>query len=320
MNSDNIYYYKNKIPVKNAIVVARMDYGEKTNNCIYVELLEYGCCKGILNHNELPKRLKLQKKAISDMKQAGQLICVVTKTPNIDKNGNSEIVELTLKGVDVKYHPNLFERFKNTEKILRLVKFISIKSSIEYDILIKKLHKKIIRPLTELDDYDGVDTLLTKYNYYLRNLEAFLDVLGISKNSPDYDNALSFLKPLIKETNASSTMLFDLFIWKGVLIDINSAESGMYIYPTNILQSLFRHIKKVFLNKTVDIRYIGAPSYKLIIKSISLDVVDELYNEIKNEIFEWFKQNNVKHFEISFQNKELTYGDVSITYPSRIEI
>jgi translation initiation factor 2 alpha subunit (eIF-2alpha) len=306
-----MFFYNQKYPTKNTIVIANMKLGDKNDNCMYVTLPEYNNINGILYRNELPKRLKLQKKAIADMKQAGQIVCVVTNTPIINQSSNIDIVELSVKGVDAKFHDALLSRYRNIEKLLKIVKFISIKFNMPYYELVKNLQKSIIFPLNDIDEDNGVDNFEVLYSSCLRDIGSLLKFVPLEDDIRM--KVIETLTLLIKETNASSTLNFNLTVWHGDYTGRNDVT---------ILQSVFRYIKEKFMEKTVDIRYGGAPKYQIIIRSVAIDNIDTLYSDIKTSMIEWMTDNNITRYDLQFDisQKEVVHGDVVITYPFQVDM
>lgn len=301
-----MYFYTDRYPEQGTIVIANMKVGDKSDNCMYVTLPEYNNVDGILYRNELPKRLKLQKKAIADMKQVGQIVCVVTNT-----SVESNLIELSIKGVDIKYHDLIISRYRNIEKIIKIMKYISITFKIPYYDLVKTLQESILIPLDSINEDNSVDNYDTLYSSCLRDIEAFLKFVPLVNDDLNLRiQVVDSLKGMIKETNASSSMMFDLFVWKGT--DKNSVT---------ILQDLFGFIKTKYADKTVEVRYIGAPKYQITIRSIELDKVDETYQDIMLNISEWMTNNNVTCYDLQFDisQKEIIRGDITITFPFHID-
>lgn len=304
-----MYFYEDKIPEQGTIVIANMKVGDKNDNCIYVTLPEYNNVDGTLYRNELPKRLKLQKKAIADMKQAGQIVCIVTNT-----DSSTNLIELSIKGVDAKYHDLILTRYRNIDKILKIIKFISITQKIPYYDLVEKLQESVIVPLTEIDENKGIDNYEALYFSCLRDIASFLKFVPLVHEDDEIrKRVIEILNTMIRETNASSSLMFDIFVWKNDSTGRNAVT---------ILQSLFGHVKKEFADKTVDIRYIGAPRYQINIRSVALDDIDIIYENIKNSMTDWMTINNITCYELQFDisQKEVVHGDVAITFPFHIEM
>src|SRR6185503_11964292 len=102
-----MFYYDKLVPTIGTIVVASVSLDVENENCIYVTLPEYNNSRGIIYKRELPKRVKLQKKLIAEMKQAGHVVCTILSTPKLTNNSTLELVELSIKGVDQKYHHDI---------------------------------------------------------------------------------------------------------------------------------------------------------------------------------------------------------------------
>lgn len=306
-----MFFYKQKFPTQGTIVIANMKIGDKSDNCMYVTLPEYNNINGILYRNELPKRLKLQKKAIADMKQAGQIVCIVTNTPTNTQSSNVDIVELSVKGVDMKHHAAILSRYKNIEKLLKIIKFISIKFGIPYYDLVKNLHKSVIFPLSDIDDDNGVDNFEVLYASCLRDIGSLLKFVPLDDDIRN--QVIETLVSLIKETNASSSLTFTLIVWEGDATKKNDVT---------ILQSIFRDIKDKFMDRTVDISYKGAPNYQIIIRSIAIDTIDNTYADIKTSMIDWMTTNNITRYDLQLDisQKIVVPGDVVITFPFQVEM
>lgn len=309
-----MFYYTDRFPKKGTIVIAQIDKEKEIKHCVYVVLPEYNNITGIIYQNELPKRYKQQKKAISDMRQSGHIVCVVTSDPNLNADNNAEIVELSIKGVDAKYHSNILARNKNIERLLKILTFVSIKFNLQLEAIARNFRKKIIRPLftdtIDIDENDGVDNYDELYKKLLCEINTLVNFMAIEDQAVQED-VLNTLKGLIKKTNASTSLPFDLFIWKG------NSNDAVYI-----LRNLFSHLVTEFKDRTVEIRYIGAPRYQIYIKNIALEEIDKAYSDIENITIKWINENGVDGYDLRFDKlqKEIVYGDVSITFPFQINL
>lgn len=312
-----MFFYKNALPVKGTIVVANIDVDEETETCIYVSLIEYNNFRGIIYKSELPKRAKIHKKTITDLKHQSMIVCTVSNNPKFDKEGIPELIELTTKGVATEHHANVITRFKNLEKIIKIVKFISMEFNIDYKELVSKLHETIITPVLSnvldigFDDDENnnkirFDNYAVFYDECLRNPEKLLELIDVSADMKD--QILIRLKKMIKETDATSTLEFDMAVWK-------TSDGCDPIYK---MRSLFDHIKKSF--DKIDLGYMGAPRYVVTLLAIDFEKIDDLYQKINDCMMNWMISNNVTGFDIKFDitNKKDKRGEVSIAYPYQI--
>lgn len=301
-----MYFYKNRLPVEQTIVVAQIITDSDSDTCIYASLPEYNGHMGIIQKSELPKRVKIQKKTVSDMKHASYIVCTVMNNPVFDKEGMAEMIELSTKGVDTKYHEDVITRFKNIERIIKLIKFISIEFKINYNEMIQKFHNDDIIAISVINEDTGVNNYNELYHNYLINCDTVLNKITdiITDKFSDIHNKL---KSLIKETNASTFLDFDIAIW-------GADRDAVFV-----LRDLYIYIDKTY--KDIEIKYVGAPTYQIIIKSIKFEQIDEYYNNIHNDIINWLKENNVKGYDLKLDcsMKQVKRGDVSITYPYKID-
>jgi translation initiation factor 2 alpha subunit (eIF-2alpha) len=148
-----MFCYENKLPTKGTVVVAVIDHSNKSDNCVYVNLPEFNNYSGVFYKSELPTRIKHHKKATKDMKNVEYIVCTVAGDAKYKQNGSLNVIDLSIKGVDRIHHEKIINRFKNIERIMKMVKFISIKTKIQFEDLLKKLNN-IIKPIRI---FDGVN-------------------------------------------------------------------------------------------------------------------------------------------------------------------
>ncbi len=304
-----MFYYSEKLPLKDTVVLARIIIEEENDTCVYVKLPEYNNFRGLICKSELPKKARTQKKILDTMRKNGLIVCTVSKTSHFDSNNNPILIELSVKGVDEKHHPNVISRHKNIEKILRVIKFVSKEFDKDYEKLIHNFHQSDIRALTikDFDDIEEIDNYTTTYFNYLKNYDIFLKKMQLDENLPIVS---STIKNIINETNASSGLEFELTIWKS-----NSNIDVIYL-----LQNVFDHIKKIFPN--IELRYVGAPKYQVYIISIEFEKINELYENIKEEIVHWMEINNVTRYDLKFDcsNKDVKRGEITIAFPYKVKM
>jgi translation initiation factor 2 alpha subunit (eIF-2alpha) len=312
-----MFYYEKKIPTIGTIVVANLVVGEDSDSCIYVTLPEYNDIRGIMYTRDLPKRLKQYKKTLQDMKQAGQFVCSVALTPSLNLDDTLDLVELSMKGVDPKYHPSIITRQLNIEKILKLVKFLSNELKLDFNDLIQPLQKEEIVPLMEITDIseEHIDNFIDKYLNYLRSYDLLLNHILVE--SSDKLKASEILKSIIKETDASLTLDFDLFVWKGSVNDDMTYNDPMFI-----MRNTFNHISSTFSENNIQLRYIGAPSYQINFSRININNIDNILESIKKTIIEYMKSNKVIGYDLKFDisKANIKRGEISIMYPYKIEL
>lgn len=303
-----MFFYREKLPEAGTIVVACLIDEEDNENCIYVTLPEYNNFRGILYKRELPKRVKHQKKMLTEMKQAGQIVCVVSTTPTFKADGHPELIELSMKGADTKYHPAIITRQKNIEKLLKIVKFVSLQFGYDFVELVKTLQETEIVPLTEIDDTDGVNTYSDLYLNYLRNYNDLLKKMNIEEKG--FNDVSELIAGMIKETDASVTLDFDLFVWK-------ADRDAVFV-----LRDAFDHVTKAYADQSIDLRYLGAPSYQVTFPQIDTKQIDIVLQSVKDSIIEFMTKHKVNGFDLKFEldKKSVKPGDISIAFPYKIEM
>lgn len=311
----HMFYYRDHLPIKGTIVVAQLIHDEENDNCLYVTLPEFNNSRGIIQKAELPKKVKKQKETLNNLKHqhGGTIICTVSETTKINQTTNFlELVELSIRGVDKKYESKILTRQRNMERIIKLIKYISIQFNLPYESLIHEIQNNIILPLvmddvTAIDNSNGgdINDYSDTYSNFLRSPQTLLTEININSDSDNYDNILATLKTLIKETNATSSLDFEVKIWK--------SNNNPNIIQT--LRALFDSIKSKFNN--IDLRYIGAPTYQINIRAIDPNAIDEFYRVVNQHIIDWFANNGVTGYDLQFDitQKKVKHGDVTIHYP-----
>jgi translation initiation factor 2 alpha subunit (eIF-2alpha) len=317
-----MFFYKCNLPKKGSIVVVTIDRSFESENCVYVTLPEFNNFRGIFYKSELPNRIKHHKKATKDMKQADYIVCTVTNNTKFRDDGCPDLIDLSIKGVDQKHHEKVIARFKNIERIVKLVKFISVHTKIPYDELSKNL-KEVIKPISNVDDgsTDSTESETDKnkvfndfaetYLNYLRKPETLIDILDIDSKKMDY--ILEVLKERIHENNATSTLEIDIAVWSP---DKDGHD------PVYVLRELFKYVINEMKEHKLEIRYVGAPRYQLTLPDIEMDKAEDIYKKIQSEMLNYFKLCGVNGFDlkVDFSNKIVSRGSINITYPFEINI
>lgn len=313
-------YYDEKLPTPGTIVVANISTEDENNeHCIYVTLPEYNDYRGIIYKCELPKRVKMHKKTVLSMKRAKKIVCIVTNTPKFGSNGQPELIELTVKGIDLKHQPSVISRYKNIKNIIKLIKFVLqiIPDKTNYFDIIEIFHRNIIVPLKMIDETDGIDDYTALYTNYLRNCDEFIKMINID----EFDKAtvVDELKKRIHEKDASSTLCFDLLVLKGY--NINETKDDQKNDAINVIQDVFNQVKTKHIVNNVDIRYIGAPTYEIYLPSVKLETIDDAYLTIRDTIVNFMKEKGVKQYDLKFDTtvKNIKRGEISISFPKLAE-
>lgn len=312
-----MFYYRENLPAKGTIVVAQLIPSEENDSCLYVTLPEYNNTRGIIQKSELPKKVKKLRETLNDMKHRhnGALICVASGPTKHDSG--FDLVELSIRGIDKKHEPKILTRQRNMERIIKLTKFISTNFNLPCESLMFELQNCVVLPLMiddivamdDTNDYN-IDDYNEKYFNFLKHPQNLLTEIKIDPESENCKNILMTLKTMIKETNATSTLDFDVKIWK------SDGDSNII----NVIRSLFEFIKSTYNN--VELRYIGSPTYQINFNSIDPNAIDHVYGLIKQSIINWLINNNVVGYDLQFDVTQIKvkYGDITIHYPEPREL
>jgi translation initiation factor 2 alpha subunit (eIF-2alpha) len=310
------YGHEYKLPTKGMVTVAVIDHSDTGENCVYVALPEFNNFRGIFYKSELPVRVKYHKKATKEMNQAEYIVCIATNDTKFRRDGHPNLIELSIKGIEQKYHGKIIDRFKNIDRILKMVKFISSQTKTSYDDISKNLMNDLIKPIY-LNEFDpsNIDDFTEMYNAYLRNPKSLLDIMDLE--SAEVIELLDIFKTRIRENSASSTLDIDIAIWS---IDKKGQD------PVYVIRDLFKYV----INKTkelkectaVGIQYIGAPKYRICVSEVGLDSIDSVYKKIESIMVDYLKNNEIKghDLKIDINSKVIHRGSISITYPFEINM
>lgn len=295
-----MHFYTNKIPEKGTIVVVNFDRHNEL--CVYVKLPEFNDIEGVIYNSELPKRAKLQKKTIENMIFVKQIVCMVTKSPNIQNDGNISMVELSIRGVDEKYHSAIIARQRNIYRIHKLLDFITCKyNNSKHDMIHGLFEDSIISPLSEIID-NSVDNYVNVYQKFLRDIQPY-----ISKSIIDSkDDIVNDLNIMLKEKNPTVLSPFELCVWRG-------DKYGNDVI--HVITSLFKYVKDLYPG--IILRYDSPPRYhiEMIGVPINNNTNDCIHNIIE-QMREWLNNNGVEGFDISFDKSRQTVipGKISVKY------
>lgn len=310
-----MYYYLEKIPKKDSIVIGIIKHDQETENNLYVELPEFNNIMGIIPKSEFPVKKKTYLKALKNTRAKELLTCKVMYTPKLDDMGAPRLIDLSIKNVDEKYYQSIINRYRNVEKIIKMIKYISKEFSLDFSDIIKdtKIQENILIPfiLSEQlnEDEDTINDLKAVYEHYLENCDEFVNMMNI--NDEQKIKIINNLKNLITEIDTYSDIIFDVSIWNS-----NNRD------PVYFLRDLFTQILNLDNYRAIQIRYIGAPSYQLIISSNQRDIknIDNKYTLIFDEMHKYMMQQNIIGYDIKYDlsNKKIKNGEISISYPYKI--
>lgn len=303
-----MFYYREKIPSKGTVVVADLDLGKETEHCLYATLPEYNGATAIIQKSELPKKIKRRNRILSKLRQARTIPCAVTIDPSGSGFG-SDIIELSIRDVDSAHRDDILNRYRNLERLLKVVRFVSHEFKLDPYTISQGLYDKHVVPLMDCDinDETGVNDCGDMYHGFLMDHQSLVDLMGLD---PETSVKVSDkLEDLIKEVESSSSLDFDLAVWKAVHKD-----------AVFVIRDLFQAMKDQYPG--IDLRYVGAPTYQLVLPAVKARQIDKTYQEIKQMIETWMAENEVTGFGLILESnkKQIKKGDVSISYPYKIEM
>lgn len=299
-----MHFYTNKAPEKGTIVVANFDRHNEL--CVYVKLPEFNDIEGVIYNNELPKRAKLQKKTIDNMIFVKQIVCMVTKTPIMQNDGNISMIELSIRGVDEKYHSAIIARQRNIHRIHKLLDFITTKyNNNKHDMIHGLFGESVISPLIEIID-NNVDNYVDVYQKFLRDLYPFVSSSIIECK----EDIVKDLDLMLKQKNPTILSPFDLCVWRG------DKDGNDVIH---VITSLFKYVKNLYPG--IIIRYDSPPRYHIELNDVgnnsnaNSDITNYIHN-IVEQMRAWLNDNGVGGFDISFDKSKQTIipGKISVKY------
>lgn len=302
-----MYYYRDHIPSEGEIVIAKLQPEKESEHCLYAILPEYAGATAIIQKSELPKRTRTRKKILSRLRQAGTVPCIVSVKPIIEADGSPGLIELSMRGVDKDHTDTIVNRYRNIKRLLKIVKFVSIEFKLDFYEIADGLYDEIVTPLVDIDEEKGVSDFMNTYHGFLMDHQSFADSLNI--NEIQAESVTERLDELINEVESSSSLDFDLAVWK--------SENKDAIFA---IRDMFEHVRTV--HPTIELGYVGAPTYRIALPSIKAKLIDQTYVQIKETITQWMKDNGVTGYGLNFDpsTKEIRQGDVSISFPYEINM
>lgn len=302
-----MFYYRNHIPEKGTIVIAKLALDDESEHCFYAHLPEYNNITAIIQKSELPKRKRTRKRILAKLRRLGSVPCIVSTNPKINNNNQPDLIEISMRGVDKTFTDDIFSRYRNIEKILRIVKFISFDFNLDYDKIINTFHEKDIAPLCDINEEKGVDTCADMYNGYLMNKNKLIKMLNVEEITGQ--KIRDKLNVMINEVKSSSTLDFELAVWK------SKNKDAIFV-----IRDLFKYLAASIPG--VEIRYVGAPTYQISLPEIKSQMVDPMYLKIKELIKIWMTDNEVFGYGLNFDsvNKEIKQGEISISFPYKVDM
>lgn len=292
-----MFFYKEHLPDINTIVIVKLIKEKENENCFYVNLPEFNNIEGVINKAEFSKKVKKRNKTFTLLRKEKTFPCVVYG--HIDN-----LVELSIHDIDDTEKEMILNRHFNINRILKIYKFISTEYKLDYYDTVKDLYNNKIKQLYKSDMKEGkINDYKDTYYDMLVNTHKIVNTLNVTNKLKQEIN--SRLMSMIKEGTSTSYLNFDLCVWK-------ADKDAIYV-----IRDLFTEIKNSYNN--VDICYIGAPTYQMIVKSQIKDM-DNIYLSIGTMIKTWMGTKNVTGYglKLDHNNKEVKSGDIVITYPFRL--
>jgi translation initiation factor 2 alpha subunit (eIF-2alpha) len=293
--SDNNNFYSDRTPSINSIVTVEIDLANESEHCIYVKLLEYSNMNGIIPKSSLPAKKKFHDKMLKSMKQKLIIPCIVVS------NTDSSMIDLTIKNIEPATHDIIMNRFKNVEKLCKIIKYLELELNQLSELKLDKTKfYQAIQPLkiedSDINDYNDL------VNTYLSNHTQFVDIFLNDDFPTEIKTKLyDVLKSSIRETKSTSSLKFDLYI---------SKYRAIYL-----IRELFLELMK---SNDVNIEYIGSPTYMINCTAVGENQINMKYESIYQQIKQWLVDKNLNEsdYELIYDvsKKEIKKGDISVHF------
>jgi len=332
---NNLCYYSEKVPSQGTIVIGKI-YDESERS-LFVRLPEYGNICGMIPKSDLPAKKKAFDKMLKSLLKAQSFPCTINQP--VQKIGDElKLVDLTIKSIDSTEQQLIMRRFGNIEKILKMVMYVAKETKSDVNRLMSNQMFDLIKPLNRVDvskdtvkksyddeeEEDEEDEMITEnenvekiddyeklYSKFLEDPSYFVQLLGIGSNQDIGTNQdiVQKIKGLIRETGSSSSMQIELAVWTN--IENNGKDAIQNI------SEMFTHLISSNKNMNLTIQYKGAPTYQ-----INIDGYDDAnYISLKNQIIQWFKDNKITEYKLSFNGTtEVKKGTLNIYFPYKIDL
>jgi translation initiation factor 2 alpha subunit (eIF-2alpha) len=332
-----MFYYKEKIPSVDDIVLAvliseyELSDDISKQSCAHFYLPEYNNIIGIVYKKEFPSRERAHKNFIKYLEKTKIFVCVVV-------NVTETIIELTMKKLEniqnnqsqnkSKIYKFVSTRLKQIVSIKKLVKYLSIETLVDFNILIDNLDKNFIKPLKmtnidnlELDlDLDSISDSISDLNSDLnselnsiKNIEKVnneitddpKNILKYIKMNELNDDIVSKINEVLEKhinrliSNGSTiniTVPFEFALWSSKRFNMNLPDE-QFVNLLELMKNMFKTIVATIPtcfshigDVTCNIKCIGSPKYSLVIAIVITDLENKNSNNINHdEIINKFK-------------------------------
>lgn len=270
-----MFYYQSTTPNVGQIVIGILMPERETTNCLYVRVPEYDNVEGLIPKSNLPKKKRVHRKILDQMKKDKLIICVINSEPTLD-SGELNTLDLTLKNSIDDFKQALIERFYNIGRIHKLLTFLSEEIDIEFDVIAKGFRPYVVEldseglgvhdEYDEYDEYDDIEhndiehkkkehtvrdiELSNLYQKILSNKKFLLDTLDLPDQQTQEIDAIMEHRTTITHPNYCIEFEFKIF---------NTDNTD--IEPIDALQKTFEKI--LIDNPNITIKYNGAPLYTI---------------------------------------------------------
>lgn len=286
-----MYFYTNKIPNQNDLVVC--DMVKETESSIYISLPEYDNIQGIITKSQLPKKRKQYHKTIKHIRSTKTFAGIISDNVEFDDDGNTLLINISYIS-DKELNEKYMNYYKRYLRLIKVLLFLSKETDSDYYDLLKKL--KII-PI-QVDE-----EIIDHYGDFIKNPEKYISNIGI-----DYDISKYITHPKIADVK------FELQLSIGSIDNSKLTKD-----PVFVLKDIFNIITKSY---DVKITVIGCPNYQVIFNKIDVDDVISTIKTIENIIQNYIDENEIKSYVFNINNIPDTLFDKSesiITFPYKIE-
>jgi len=346
-----MYYYSSNVPKVGQVVLGNLLNDKETEDCLYVRLPEYQNIEGMIPKSNLPKKRRMYNRVLAQMRKDVIIPCVLKSKPQINDDGTTWPLDLTLKRIDMESNRIFIGRFDNITRILKVMKFLAEETGVDVCKLCAGIwSSEIVELFAERIVYENQqDTINSKDKQNVDSADSDVD----SDNSIDSDGSnselssspqiLTNLTDLYQRVIGNNNYLIEV-IRRGMEIDSDlesklrnvlttysiSKKSDCSIQfkfrvdtaddPVQVLQNTFTRVMEIYPD--IMIHYKGAPTYIIIKPNVG---PADLQNVIDNlqETFETYLKEHEKcvyHLKFSLQNAEAKEPIYSFAFPRLVEI
>lgn len=268
------FYYENKVPVINDIVIVTLKNITENNENVYCNLIEYAGMEGFIISSELPRKAKPNK-----LFKHKELYPVLVT--NVDKDKNT--VDLSYKKVSDANKKTELIKYKARKKLYNLCLDATTVTGILHNDMIKYTFWKFMKEPLIVKDVQAF------YDACLENPSEFTTKISKKKYKNEIEMIIESIKSRVIVQSIKAIHCFELIVY-----DVNAVSKIRHILTTN-------HKSLAACDELPDyeINFVGASKYSITTKQTNKDACIDIFKKAFEII-----EANIQDIKCKFDKSE----------------